>query len=207
MSECDICGGRGIVSLRVIQPPLSAVEQFDDCVMPEASQEASRPFDCPQCVKKVPYRRVKAVKIVQKVDAQDFGKYQNPIERGLAQQFGTYMMREGLIKFGMEDDPADGSRVFVVAAINIVSQKDARIAGAEEYVAETDATPKLPRNRRPWRDPVEITSGYTMPWSPEPAQVFKPPQSRRERIREAAEKVAGVNNRFNGIDLGDFDDD
>lgn len=202
MMTCDICGGSKRVRLPVHRK-LNVSAQFADLADEDKIAETSREYDCPQCVKKVEYRRVKAVKIVQRVDAIDFGRYQNPLERGLSQQFGTYLMKEGLIKFGVEDDPADATRVFIAAAINIVTQANAKIAGAEEYVAETDAAPRIPRRR----GSVEITPGYSIPgaWKSEPKQVFKPPQSRRERVREAAAKRSGITSRFSGIDL-DGDD-
>jgi hypothetical protein len=177
--------------------------------------EPSREFDCPQCTKAVPFRRVRAVRIISKVEAEQFGKYQNPIERGLARQFGEYLMKEGLIRFGMNDETA--SMVSVNAEINIVTPTIARLAGVKpaEFEVEVDPPP-LPariRNR------VEITAGYdlpgdkpipfppakpdtTMAWEP---RVFTKPETKKEALRKAVEQRAAMNNRFSGIDLGDDD--
>ncbi len=212
---CDICEGTKRIRLpRRID--LDMVDQFlDDPTAGKVMETPYREFDCPQCTKLVPFRRVRAVRVVAKTDFANFGKYQNPIERGLAQQFGAYLHREGLIKFSasnLADDKGLTDNIDVAAEINVVVPADAR--DAEVLVVATDPPP-LPRKLSRQEEErqrrirgVEITTGYSaepVPWSP---QVFKPepaPKSRRERLEEARSVRSGITDRFAGLDLGDFE--
>jgi len=49
-----------------------------------------REFDCPACVPMVPYRQVRALKVVSEYDAERARKFQEPItKRSLAAAFGA----------------------------------------------------------------------------------------------------------------------
>jgi hypothetical protein len=198
--RCDICGGSKQVTLPIRFASIT-MDQSD----PTALEENSRQFDCPQCVKTVPYRRVRALRCVTKVAYEQFGKYQNPVERGLAEKFGAYLMKEGLIKFGASNlDDFTQTMVQVSAEIAVVTQANAKIAGAQVLEAEADA-PEIPANvlYRRKRAEVEITPGYDLPepWEP---RVFGTPKTKKEKIEEIRNVRAGITSRFSGLDLGEF---
>lgn len=98
----------------------------------------------------VPYRRVRAMKVTTGYPAEEFARYQVPIERSLAARFGEYLMREGLIRFtstGSLDLGAVENKITVTAHLGVVSATDVIKAGAEAEVATT-ARPPLPERLR-----------------------------------------------------------
>ncbi len=217
---CDICQGARRVRLPT-HTELGPVSAYDGSTLPATIDPFWKEFDCPQCVKVVPYSRVRALRVVTKTDYEQFGKYQNPIERGLAQQFGTYLMKEGLIKFGASNlgnlDDIFATQIQVSAEINIVTPANAKLAGAEVLVTDVDP-PLLPK--RLTREQSErlrgspVTSGYgeprdATPWAP---REFKPqavaqPKTKREAVKEAAALRAGIADRFSGIDFDGGDNE
>lgn len=221
---CDICRGNKRIRLPVVRD-LSVEDIIDGTGMPDVAEDGWREFDCPQCSKMVSTRRVRALRVVSKVDFEQFGKYQNPIERGLAQQFGAYLHREGLIKFGADNlDDFTKTQVQVTATINVVLPRDA--AGQEiEVLALNGEPPPIPKRiTREERERLAkmggIVPGYTagrtradrsepVPWQPKVFVPEPPPKTKREMLREAAAQRSGVADRFSGIDFtaqDDFDD-
>jgi hypothetical protein len=140
--KCDICRDAKVVLLPVHPQSFRIVTG-----VPGDTTEA-REFACPQCVPTVPYRRVRAMKVVSAYEAEYFGKYQMPIERTLAARFGEYLLREGLIRFtqrGSKDFGEMEKKIVVTAHLGVVSRDDTVRAGATPEVAAT-AQPKLKRS-------------------------------------------------------------
>lgn len=211
-SECPICCGSKRVRLPMTRE-LSLDEMIGGDSIPDTMPEAWREYDCPECVKLVPFKRVRAVKIIAKVMYDQFGKFQNPIERTLAQQFGAYLQKEGLIKFGADNlDRPDiaGDMIEVSATINIVAPANA--VGAPVLEASTEPPPLPKRLTREQQERLKrgVAPGYNadpVAWQP---QVFKPPtppKTKREALQEIRDARAGLDDRFSGIDFGESEFD
>src|ERR1700730_16297673 len=92
---CDVCQGTMKLVVFTIPEEQNYVDQETGRTLPTQSEH--KEFDCPQCVPKVPYRKVRALKVMSKYPAGAFGKYHVPIERSLAARFGEYLLRGGLV--------------------------------------------------------------------------------------------------------------
>lgn len=127
---CKVCRGSKQITL-----PL--YEQIDPSVT-----NSTKVFACPECVPTVPYKRVRAMKVTTAYPAEEFGRLQVPIERGMAARFGEYLMREGLIKFttkGSADFGVPAEKITITAHLGVVSATDVVRAGAEPEIARTSA--------------------------------------------------------------------
>jgi hypothetical protein len=162
---------------------------------------------------------VRALKIISAVDAVDFGRFQMPMQRKLAAQFGEYLMREGLIWFTTDnlDGPAAFNRqtVEVSARCNVVSREGGEVSGAEGRMEAADAeltTPQKILNQMARRKQgLPIRDGVRVVVIEEPEEIFKPegsrkPKGRRDRVREDRERAEAMGNRFSGLELDDYDD-
>lgn len=138
--------------------------------LPDASDPGWREFDCPQCTRTVPYRRVRAMKVIAAYPADEVGKYQMPIERALAARFGEYLLREGMIKFtysGTKDFGATADRVRITAHLGVVGHADVVKSGAVPEIATS--TPPLPRRlTERERGKLRVKNERAVAWTPFP---------------------------------------
>jgi len=156
---CSVCQGTKKITLSLYGEP-EVLESGDG--LPE--MVGVKIFPCPECVPMVPYKRVRAMKVVTVYPAEDYGRLQVPIERGLAARFGEYLMREGLIKFttkGSADFGASADKVTITAHLGVVNATDVERADAEPEIARTSA-PQIAREKlgkrrgRRWSPPALI---------------------------------------------------
>lgn len=163
---CDVCRGNKKVRLPTVRE-LNAVEMFGDAADAAIADPDPgwKEFDCPQCAM-VPFRRVRATKLVTAYPAEEYGRLQVPIERSLAARFGEYLMREGLIRFsttGSKDLGPVTDKITVIAHLGVVSRADTARAGAVEEVATTTRPPLSERIRKKTR-----VSERAVKWEPPP---------------------------------------
>ena len=198
MPICDICNGSKRVRLpttpemTVLESPMNEIVS-----LPAAWKE----FDCPQCVPMVPYRRVRAMKVATSYEAEQFGKYQMPIERGLAARFGEYLMREGLIRFttsGSKDLGPMDSKITITAHLGVVSREDQVTAGADPEVALTAAPPLPNKLQRQAFERIKRVAPRAKPWEPKPAAWAEPDEPITDEFDEPKDALA---NRFSGLEI------
>jgi hypothetical protein len=194
MPRCDICDDRKTIRLpiRFAELTVAPVASVPDC--------SYREFDCPQCVPMVPYRRVRAMKVATAYEAEQFARYQVPIERGLAARFGEYLLREGLIRFSTTGSPEMpgpvGDKVTITAHLGVVSREDVKVADAAPEVAFSSAPPLPKKLTRQERERVRTTSPRAVRWEPKPAPWA--PDADRD---EFDEPKSAIDNRFSGLEL------
>lgn len=187
---CIICRD----SKRVRLPTYADVEVMQPEGLPEVSDPGWREFDCPQCVPMVPYRKVRAKKLVTGYDPEYFGKFQMPIERSLAARFGEYLLREGLITFtqsGSKDFGTMADKIVVTAHLGVVTKDDTVKAGAIPEVAAS-AAPKLPASVR-----ERVKRGAAKVWRPPPVKGWNDDPVTDE-FDEPKDAIAG---RFSGLEF------
>jgi hypothetical protein len=222
--KCDICRDTKSITLPVHRD-LTIEDMVGDYAIPVKAGEMTRSFPCPNCAKLVPFERVRAMRAMTKIDFETFGKLQNPTERGLAQQFGAYLHKEGLLRFDNDSLTTKEDRVTVRAMLNIVLPENAE--GVEALVAEVEQPPipgRILREMRQRASRGEVVSGYNpetttrydpevllgrpTTWKPRafiPEAELPAPKTKRETMKEAAAQRNGISNRFSGIDF-DGDD-
>jgi predicted RNA-binding Zn-ribbon protein involved in translation (DUF1610 family) len=195
---CDICLDTKIVILPVYGKP----EVLESGVgLPRDA--GCRTFDCPQCTPMVPYRRVRAMKVATAYEAEQFGRYQAPIERGLAARFGEYLMREGLIRFttsGSKDTGAMESKITITAHLGVVTREDVVKAGAVAEIALTKppAIPdKLARQKAERIKRLRLSS-RAVPWEPPVLPGTEPDEPITDEFDEPKGALA---NRFSGLEI------
>lgn len=188
---CDVCQGGKVVRLATYQQ-LGVVSLDDDTSVADVGWKE---FPCPQCVPMVPYKRVRAMKVAAAYPPEDFGRYQAPIERGLAARFGEYLMREGLIRFTTDAlDDFKKDRITVTAHLGVVTRKDAEIAGAVPEVAFT-APPTLPRKlTRQERERARVRPG-AVAWTPNAGVNIT------QDLEEDGDAKNAIADRFSGLEL------
>lgn len=193
--RCDICNDDRRVRLPIYHQ-LSAIDMLSDNT-PSYPQASYRTFDCPQCLPVVPYRRVRAMKVATAYEAEEFGKFQVPIERAMAARFGEYLLREGLLKFTTDSlDDFTKSKVTVTAHLNVVSREDAKKAGAAEEVALISPPILSKKLTRQQQERVKVSPRATR-WDPSPA----PWASAEPAADEFDEPKGALNARFSGLEL------
>jgi hypothetical protein len=193
--KCDICCD----SKKIILPRnvgTNIIDQFDAPEMTRAYQT----FDCPQCVPMVPYRRVRATKIMTAYKAEDYGRFQAPIERALAARFGEYLLREGLIKFtttGSKDFGTMSDKITVTAHMGVVAPREVERAGATPEIALASAPP-VPQNvMRQRNERLKKLAPRAVEWKPAPASwAYEEPVT-----DEFDEPKSALDNRFQGLDI------
>jgi hypothetical protein len=194
---CDICGG----SKRVTLPtrPGDVSEDFDYVgfgmgTSGSMGAPSCKTFDCPQCAM-VPYRRVRATKVTTAYPAEEYGRFQMPIERALAARFGEYLLREGLIRFttrGARDLGLMEDKISITAHLGVVASRDVERAGAVPEVATT-AAPRVPDKVR---RRAKLPSG-SVQWQPKVTS-----WSADEPVTdEFDEPMDAIANRFSGLEL------
>jgi hypothetical protein len=194
---CDVCQDTKRIRC-VICKPLDVASYID-----ETPESAYKEFDCPQCVPQVPYRRVRAMKIATAYDATEFGKYQMPIERGMAARFGEYLLREGLIRFttsGSKDLGVMAEKITVTAHLGVVSRENVVKAGAVPEVATTKP-PAIPLKTRNFTERERARLGIGSK-----AVRWKPPADTVDASSDFAddafdEPKDAMGNRFSGLDI------
>lgn len=214
--RCNICEDTKRVRLPVHHDMEFVQTAADEMIADTAWKE----FDCPQCVKKVPYKRVRAMKVITEIDAAEFGKFQNPIQRGLAARFGEYLMKQGLIKFGTDSvDDFSKAKIQVSAEINVVTREDAKIAGVTPAIGAVDGPELSKKLQRQEEERQRRAERWTERWGSIGNAGSNPtPDWARERWRyrgrpgvdvvieeepEEAEPEAedAIANRFSGLEL------
>lgn len=202
MPSCDICRGSGKINLPIhhdwrVEP--------EACEMSPAIMVAHKTFDCPQCVPTVPYRRVRAARLVSEHDLAQGQKFQMPIQRQLASQFGTYLMREGLLQFSV-DMTTEPGRCRVRAEIGVVTPANVEKSGATTEGNEANEVAISKKLQRQLRERgLTISLGGDV--APMPVSAFKPLRSRSARIREDREALESGRDRFSGLELDEFKED
>lgn len=211
-TKCPICRGQGRVTLPLYEP-LTVLDYEQTASVPRAQFET---FDCPKCTKVVPYKRVRATKVISMVDAVEFAKFQVPMQRQLAARFGEYLLREGLIWF--TTDNLDGNRnvmVEVSARCNVVDRLSGEMAGAESRMGVTVADVAAPENikrqiarRKAGQSLREVNITALEPDDFVPEKIFEPESqvrrpSPRDKLRASREKVEAMGDRFSGLELDD----
>lgn len=204
MPMCSICGGSQRVKLpiRFAEMSVNMADEFGDGPVASVPQCSFKEFDCPQCVPMVPYRRVRAMKVATAYEAEQFGKYQTPIERGIAARFGEYLMREGLIRFttsGSKDLGAMDSKITITAHLGVVTREDVAKTGAEPEVAVT-AAPKavMAKIERQRAERIKRFGSRAKPWEPPPAPWVEPDEPITDEFDEPKDALA---NRFQGLEI------
>lgn len=198
--DCDVCRG----NRRIRVPRWRELE----CAMTPAEEMVSldqsyREFDCPQCVPMVPYRRVRAHKLISEYDVDYAQRFQQPIQRSLAAAFGEYLLRKGLISFTTDDsDRLASGKIKIVAEMGAVLTKDAEKAGASVDAVETDAPALSPKLRRQLTERLGLDVDLDVVASPVP---FRRSRSTAEKVRAVREDREGARDRFSGLEL--FQDD
>lgn len=191
---CDICQG----SKRIRVPRRSEMSVIDYDYRNDSVNAVSdtgwKEFDCPQCVSMVPYRRVRAMKLVTTYGAEEFGRLQVPIERSLAARFGEFLLREGLVRFSQRSltdlgDPT--SKIEVTAHLGVVSREDVVKSGAvpEIAVSKAPALPKRLLDRNP----------NAKRWSPRVVPDWAPDEPVTDEFEEPKSALGA---RFSGLDIG-----
>jgi hypothetical protein len=196
--NCDICRDTKRVTL-VRHVEMNAVDQFSDAAI-HATFNAKE-FDCPQCVPKVPYKRVRAMKVSTAYDAESFGKFQMPIERMLAARFGEYLLREGLIRFtqsGSKDFGIAADKITVTAHLGVVSPKDVEKSGAVAEVALTEPIPIPKKLTARQVQRLKVSPG-SVAWKPK-AAAWSPPDE--PLTDEFDEPKSALGARFAGLEIG-----
>ena len=125
----------------------------------------------------VPYRKVRALKIVSSYGLTDFAKLQIPIERALADKFGQYLMKEGLLTFTTDYNPnnVDKSRITVTAHLGVVTKDNVARSGADAEVAFTQVPLTKEERQRAGLRPDQRARRWTPPGvTAQPAQPVKP---------------------------------
>lgn len=179
-----------------------------------------RDFDCPQCVPMVPYRKVRALKLVSEYDVDYGRRFQEPIKRSLAAVFGEFLLRKGLINFTTdESDRLSSGKIKIVAEMGTVTPANAEKAGALVEAVETDPPPLKTRliQRQRQREKASekarqaeaaaIARGQPS-WidrfdpvqSSEPIQ-FRASKSTAEKVRDVRESRESARDRFSGLEL------
>jgi len=198
--KCDVCNDNKRIRLPTMRRLECTASQLDDTPI-SATDPGWKEFDCPQCVPLVPYRRVRALSLVTKYPADDFGKYQMPIERSLAARFGEYLLREGLLRFvhsGSADMGTPSDKITVTARLGVVSREDTLKSGAVPEVALA-VSPKIPQKlTRQERDRLDRISPRAVAWKPPPL-----PGERSEDVitDEFDEPKTALANRFSGLEI------
>jgi len=148
--NCDICQGRGKISVPVRRP-------LDVCAMSvpvSAMLEVShRDYPCPECSDVTPVARVHAVQTESFVAS--YGGYVNDpefidhVQRGLAHYLADYLLRHDYIEFKRGPEDREQMRWEMVATIGVVPKTklddlEQRIAArqleiANEAIAEAKA--------------------------------------------------------------------
>jgi hypothetical protein len=172
-----------------------------------------REFDCPQCVPVVPYKRVRALKLVSEYDVDKARQFQEPIKRGLASVFGEYLLRKGLINFTTdESDRMSSGKIKIVAEMGAVTPANAEKAGALVEAVETDPPPLKTRLIQRMREREKAARGIDEklavmePWmgagipQAEPVQ-FRASKTTAEKVRDVRESREGARDRFSGLEL------
>lgn len=192
---CDVCQGSKTIRVPTYRD-VAATGDNDFDSLPEVVDPPYKEFDCPQCVPRVPYRRVRAMRVVTAYPAEQYGKFQMPIERSMAARFGEYLLREGLITFassGSKDFGKMGDKIVVTARLGVVSREDAIKAGAVPEVATT--APPKPRmsdgQKRKLRIRVERE---VVTWTP--------PGDDELITDEFDEPKDALASRFSGLEIG-----
>lgn len=189
---CDVCQDRKRVRL----PTMCEVEVTgDNDFSPDVLDPGWKEFDCPQCMPRVPYRRVRAMKVIAAYPADEVGKYQMPIERALAARFGEYLLREGMIKFtysGTRDFGATADRVRITAHLGVVGHADVVKSGAVPEIATS--TPLLPRRlTERERGKLRVKNERAVAWTP-----FPDTQLAGTEFDEPSDALAS---RFSGLEI------
>lgn len=208
---CKVCGGERKIRLPFHDRLLPNAYEADEVAQSARAEYGT--YDCPQCVPMVPYRRVRAKKITAAVDAVDFGKFQVPIQRQLAQKFGEFLLREGLIWFtsdNLDDGPGSWRQTIeVTARCNVVDRTGGEVSGAEARMEVAEAEVTAPRKilneieRRKLGLPVRAEVVFT----PERDFVRRKPKTKRDIMAAQREDAEAMADRFSGLELdGDFDD-
>lgn len=199
MPTCNICRDNKRIRLPTYSD-LNACDQFDEGFnMPEAADAGWKEFDCPQCVPMVPYRRIRATKIATAYQAAEFGKYQMPIERGLAARFGEHLLREGLIRFTTDSlNNYNNEKVTITAHCAVVSPEDTRKAGTVEEVATVPAPPLPKKLTRQERERITGISPRAVKWEPPKAPWSEPDEDVTDEFAEPKDAIA---NRFSGLEI------
>lgn len=133
---CPVCRGDKRIHLPLYHQ-VCAVEADDLGKLP-VIDENSRYYDCPECVKKVPYRRVTATKVMAFMDSlqtndRDKALWREYAMRSMVRTITEKLIREGVIQF--EPTAPDAYHPEgICATIRAVMPKD--VATFEERVAE-----------------------------------------------------------------------
>lgn len=186
---CDVCQG----SKRVRLPTYSDVAVTS---APDVLDPGWKEFDCPQCVPLVPYKRVRAMRVITAYPTEEFGRYQMPIERAMAARFGEYLLREGMIRFsqtGSKDFGTPAEKITVTAHLGVVSSEDTIRSGAVPEIATT-AAPK-PRMGDSAKRRLRIRAERdVIAWTP--------PGSDELVTDEFDEPKDALGARFSGLEIG-----
>jgi hypothetical protein len=194
---CDICHGNKRIRLPTY-PEMTVDPWFDD--IPSVSDRGWKEFDCPQCTPMVPYRRVRALKVATAYEAEQFAKFQTPIERMLAARFGEYLMREGLIKFttsGSTDFGRPSGKITITAHLGVVSREDVKRAEIIEEVALTGAPPLPKKLTRQEQERTKV-SPRAVRWTPKPPPW---PDADEPVTDEFDEPRGAISKRFSGLEI------
>jgi hypothetical protein len=192
---CDICRGEKRVRLPTTRELSASPDDYVEFDLSPSADPGWKEFDCPQCTPMVPYRRVRATKVTTAYPADEYGRYQMPIERSLAARFGEYLLREGLIKFttrGSKDLGLIEDKITITAHLGVVAARDVVRAKAVPEVATT-AAPTLPEKVR---RRAKLSSDAVQ-WRPKAAS-----WSRDEPVTdEFDEPKDAIATRFSGLEI------
>jgi len=148
----------------------------------------------------VPFRRVRAMKVVTAYPAEYYGKFQMPIERSLAARFGEYLLREGLIRFtstGSSDLGPPSEKITVTAHLGVVTPKDAKKAGAVPEVAVAAAPAISQSITERQKRKLRLKYDAAVEWKP-PAAPWAQDEQVTDEFDEPKDAVAG---RFSGLEI------
>lgn len=200
---CDVCQGTRCVRLARYPEQLVAPDYDEDFDLPKSLDAMFKEFPCPQCTPTVPYRRVRAMKVITEYEADYFGKFQMPIERSLAARFGEYLLREGLIRFtqnGSKDFGKMTDKIMVTAHLGVVSRENVERAGAVPEIGVTKA-PALPRKiTDKERVRLRLTSDMdeAVAWDPKPAPWVERAEEPTDEFDEPKDALGA---RFSGLEI------
>lgn len=198
---CNICRGNKRVRMPTYAEAvvISGDGGRDDFALSEADPGWEE-FDCPKCTPMVPYRRVRATKVTTAYPAEEYGKFQVPIERGMAARFGEYLLREGLIRFttkGSTDFGVPTSKITITAHLGVVSREDVAKSGAVPEVALSPAPKVADKLARQRAERLKRVSARAVPWEPKPWD-DAPLEPVTDEFDEPKDAIAG---RFSGLEI------
>ncbi len=127
---CDVCGGRGRITLPLRRP---AVAEFRGEPIPLRVERSSRDYSCPECADMVPLERVAVVSTMSAKFAEDID-YLAMLTRGSVRQIADAVHDRGYMHVEEGGASPDFQRTAIRVSLGVVARK--HVARIEDRVAQ-----------------------------------------------------------------------